>query len=196
MTDQGYVDFIDMRLNDPVLQSNDGRPRRVDPGTYEFEVHEIKMDTSQKGNPMLVVDFFVQTEGPMKGRMMRQYYPIMPDNVFARERMKTLVVDACGVPQDGLGRFAPQSLIGCHIVGDVIPQSYKALNAKGLPEDREGTKLVSERPVAQPAPTPQVQPTTQPRQGVVARRAPAAAAAAAAPPAAQPSGNGQGQIRR
>ena len=196
MGDQGYVDFIDMRLNDPMLQGNDGKPHRVDPGVDDCEVREVKMGTSGKGNSTLEVSFVVLTEGPMKGRSMRQSYPIMPDNEFARARMKTLVVDACGVPQDEQGRFAPQSLIGCRISGEVIPNAYKAQNAKsGLMEDREGTKLVDEHPVAQPAPQV-VQPVTQPRQGVVARRAPAAAAQAAAPPATQPSGNGQGQVRR
>lgn len=195
MGDQGYVDFIDMRLNDPALSGNDGKPRRVDPGLYDFDIREIKMDTSQAGNPTLVVSFIVLTEGPMKGRSMRQSYPIIPDNDFARNRMKTLVVDACGVPMDDQGRFSPQSLIGCRISGEVLPNAYKAHNAKtGLMEDREGTKLVDERPIAQPAPQV-VQPTSQPRQGVVARRAPAAAQAAA-PPATQQPGNGQGQVRR
>lgn len=165
MADQNeFVDFIDMRLNDPELQSWDGRSQPLDLGMYIFQVDKSSVDKSRAGNPVLLLSLKVVSEGPMLGRVTRQSYVIDPNKDASRRRMKC-VIDALGAPQDADGRFSVQGLTGLQMRAEVIANSWTDHNDKGEPVERTGTKVCGEEPVAAAAP----QPTTQPRP-VVARR--------------------------
>lgn len=144
--DGNYVDFIDMRLNDPELEAWDGRARRVDPGFYDFEVDESKIGQSRAGNPTLELTFRVITPGDMENRTMRQSYVIMPDNDGARARMKS-VIAALGAKTDDEGRFAASSLVGLRMSGEVAVRTYDAMDPRtGQPVQREGSNILGEAP--------------------------------------------------
>jgi hypothetical protein len=172
-----FVDYIPMRLNDPNIQSWDGRSSRVDPGTYDFEIVKVAFDQSRRGNRTLVVSGAVITDGPMKGRNMRNSYVISDDD-FARRRMKA-VIEATGAVLDEQGGFAAESLVGLHFTADVITDTFDDIDPKtGQPVSREVNKWIGERMVEGEhvaAPTP-----PQPR---AAAPAPAAAGRRPAPPA-------------
>ena len=165
---QQFVDYIDMRLNDPELEGWDGRSSRIEPGFYDFEVIEAKMGQSGKGNPTLVLNYRVASEGEMNGRTMRMSYAILPDNDGARRRMKNLI-SALGAETDPEGRFSPASLVGLQMRGEVIPNKYDDVDSRtGLPVTKDGTKLVGEEPIQ----AQQVQ-QSMPQGRPVAQRRPA-----------------------
>jgi hypothetical protein len=148
MADQNnqFVDFIDMRLNDPELEAWDGRARRVDPGFYDFEVEEAKIGQSRAGNPTLELTFRVITPGEMENRTMRQSYVIMPDNDGARARMKNLI-SALGASTDGEGRFAASNLVGLRMSGEVALRTYETLDTRtGNQVQRESSSIIGEAP--------------------------------------------------
>lgn len=147
MADQNqFVDFIDMRLNDPELEAWDGRARRVDPGFYDFEVDEAKIGQSRNGNPTLELTFRVITPGDMENRTMRRSYAIMPDNDGARSRMKNLIT-ALGAQTDGEGRFSASGLVGLRMSGEVTLRTYEAMDPRtGQPVQRETSDIIGEAP--------------------------------------------------
>jgi hypothetical protein len=149
MADQNnqFVDFIDMRLNDPELEAWDGRARRVDPGFYVFEVDEASINQSRAGNPTLALTFRVISEGPMENRTMRRSYAIMPDNDGARSRMKCLI-DSLQAPQDEEGRFSASSLVGLQMQGEVVLRTFDTVDSRtGQPVSRETSDIIGEGPV-------------------------------------------------
>lgn len=146
MAEQNFVDFIDMRLNDPELEAWDGRGRRVDPGFYDFEVDEAKIGQSRAGNPTLELTFRVLSAGDMENRTMRRSYAIMPDNDGARSRMKNLI-SALGAQTDEDGRFSASGLVGCRMSGEVTLRSYEAMDPRtGQPVQRESSDIIGEAP--------------------------------------------------
>jgi hypothetical protein len=164
-----FVDFIDMRLNDPELEGWDGRSSRVEPGFYDFEVTDAQMGQSGKGNPTLVLTYRVISDGEMSGRTMRQSYAILPDNDGARRRMKNLI-DALGAERDAEGRFSPAGLVGLQMHAEVITNTYDDIDPRsGQPVTKESSKLVGEEAImaqqpVQPA-VPQGRPVAQRRPG-------------------------------
>jgi len=182
-----FVDYIPMNLNDPNLTPHDGRNSRVDPGTYEFEVDKAVFDQSKKGNKVLRVTLRVITEGPMHGRTMMGSY-VISDEEFPRRRMLSLV-QSCRAVVDQQGGFSASSLIGCHLIADVVAHQWDDIDAKsGLPVTRDGTRYEGERPVDGGDEAVHTQVAS----------APANKPAAAAPPAnaprrpTPPSANGRG----
>jgi hypothetical protein len=163
-----FVDFIDMRLNDPELEGWDGRSNRVEPGFYDFEVVDATMGQSGKGNPTLVLSYRVISDGEMSGRGMRQSYAILPDNDGARRRMKNLI-SALGAETDQDGRFSPAGLVGLQMHAEVITNTYDDIDPRsGQPVTKESSKLVGEEPIAQQAAQPAVpqgRPVAQRRPG-------------------------------
>lgn len=141
-----FVDYIPMRLNDPTIQAWDGRQTRIEPGTYDFEIVKTAFDQSRRGNRTLVVTGSVVTEGPMKGRQMRNSYVISDDD-FARRRMKALV-EATGAVLDEQGGFTAESLVGLYFTADVIEDTFDDIDPKtGQPTSRTVTKWIGERQV-------------------------------------------------
>jgi hypothetical protein len=176
-----YNDLIDMGLND--VEGWDGKTTKVDPGEYIFEVEKVSVDQSKKGNPTLACNFRVISEGPMKGRPMRQSYALMTDNEFSRRRMKALV-QALGVQLGENGEFSAQSLIGCQMQAEVIMNEYMAVDPRsGQQVPRQSAKIVGEKPVegaaAPTASAPAAAPAgAAPKNAPIARRAAPATAPA------------------
>ena len=139
---QQYLDFIDMRLNDPELEPWDGRSNRLDPGVYDFEVIKSEMDVSASGKPCMAVTFRVLSEGSVKGRTIRQKYPVDNENDASRRRMKSLI-DALQPERDPEGRFAPASLTGLQMHAEVVDNTYTALDGRtGTNVERTSSKIV------------------------------------------------------
>lgn len=179
-----FVDYINMNMNDPSLTPHDGKSQRVDPGTYEFEVDKAVFDQSKKGNKVLRVTLRVVTDGAMAGRTMMGSY-VISDEEFARRRMLALV-KATQAVTDQSGGFSAASLVGCHLLADVIAHSWDDIDAKtGMPVTKDGTRYEGERSV------------NGDDDGVHTQIASAPAKAAAAPPAnaprrpAAPAANGR-----
>jgi len=168
MPENQFVDFIDMRLNDPELEGWDGRSSRVDPGFYDFEVTDAQMGQSGRGNPTLVLSYRVISEGPMNGRGQRMSYAILPDNDGARRRMKNLIT-ALGAETDPEGRFSLQGLIGLQMHAEVVTNTYDDIDPRsGQTVTKESSKIVGEEPIVQAAPQPSVpqgRPVAQRRPG-------------------------------
>jgi hypothetical protein len=165
-----FVDYIKMPgLNDPNVPAWDGTSRRVDPGTYDFEIVKVGSEQSRKGNNTLVVHAAVRTDGTMKDRQMRNSYVISTED-YAVRRMKALL-QATGAIVDEQEGFAPESLIGCRFTADVVEDTFNDLDPKtGQQVSRTGTKWIGERAVegsarvtqpARPAAQPAAQPATR-----------------------------------
>jgi hypothetical protein len=140
-----HVDLIDMGLGDPDLKANDGRGGPVPPGTYEMEIAEATLGSSEKGNPVLKIVAKIVTPGEAQGRNMFRSYVLLKTD-FHRGRLKTLI-DATGAELDPEGRFSRADLEGRHFVADVVSRSYPALDARGQTIQREGSEWVAERPM-------------------------------------------------
>lgn len=155
-----FVDYIDMNLNDENITPWDGQGgsnKPIPDGEYEFEIKMVEKQTSKKGNPTLVVDLEVVTDGEAKGLTCRQWYSLKQDVDASRRRMKSLIL-ASGIALDGQGGFSAQQLVGAHFIATVRHEEYEDMNAQtGQPVTKTGTRVISERPVAPPekaAPTP------------------------------------------
>lgn len=181
MTDYDIVNG--MNLNDPDLAAWGGENEMLELGTYIFEIEKAAVAPSKKaGNPTLVVSFRVVSEGTQKGKMIRGYYSLMPDQRASRMRLKNLLL-AIGLPLNAEG-FSINAMVGLQCFGEIIPNEYIADDQRtGLQTKRTNVKLCNERPlqpaaVAQPntaavAMTRQPPPAnTAPKNAPIARRAP------------------------
>lgn len=166
-----FVNPVPMNLNDPNIEALDGRTSQVEPGTYDFEIVKVGFGQSRSGNNTLVVTAVITSEGPMRGRQMRQKYVISND-AFALGRMKALT-DATGIETYENG-FDADSLIGQRFTADVIEDTYDATDKTGQIVSRTATKWVGERPVAD-----RIEANAAVRRGTAPRR-PASAATAVA----------------
>lgn len=160
---QGMMDFIDLALEDPNLSPESGKSAPPDPGVYIWEVKKAGSDPIKAGGGNnLVLSLEIISDGPMKGRQMRAWYPIK-DTAFTRGRMKNLV-EALGVPY----KFSIQQLVGCTMQAEVVHKVSKETdNRTAQAVDVVRANLVGESP----DPTRQAAPAAaQPSRPVVAAR--------------------------
>lgn len=151
-----FLDYIDLNLNDPGLNAWDGSQTAyepLDPGEYTLEIIEANVQMSKKGNPTLVLQYKVVSEGPMKDRETRQWLGLA-NNPGSRGRLKS-VTDAAGVPRDDRGGFSAQALVGARIVATVAHEENEDTNAAGEKVMKTFVRVMQERPAVQaskPAP--------------------------------------------
>lgn len=100
----------------------------VPEGIYHVRVSEVKEETSDKGNPMLVFTFKIQNEGPAFGRTVRIWASLLPNALFTLKG----IYKACGY-NPGQGGHDPQNTIDCELYLKVVHQLYKGNPAINIP---------------------------------------------------------------
>jgi hypothetical protein len=145
---QDYIDFMPKLAT---AATNDGAQGFVapSPGEHEFEIKEVTLGHTKKGDKMMLTVQFECAEGdPDKGKQCRGWYVLDPDNDFNVERLKNLL-DAAGVAIDANGGFSKNSLIGAHLLATIENEERPdGMNSEGKEVVKIFTRLNRERPVA------------------------------------------------
>lgn len=158
-----FLDYIDLNLNDPALTAWDGASsgyEPIDPGEYMLEIIDASVQQSKKGNPTLVVQYKVISEGPMKDRETRQWLGLQ-NTAAGRGRLKSLT-DAAAVPRDDRGGFSAQALVGARIIATVAHEEGEQVDQDGNKVMKTYVRIMQERPVTTVPATAGKSPTSRP----------------------------------
>ena len=149
-----FVDYVDLNLNDEAVQPWDGTQNPAfeppDPGDYTLGVIDANVTQSKKGNPTLLINFRVVSEGPMKDKECRQWYSLN-QTAGSRGRLKQLIL-AAGVIIDERGGFSAQALVGAQIQATIAHEDYNVVTKDGAQVTRTGARVIKEREVPKDPP--------------------------------------------
>lgn len=148
---QDYIDFLGNKLNN--VTPNDGAQgfAAPSPGEHEFEIKDVTLGQTKKGDKMMLTVQFEVAEGEDKGKQCRGWYVLDPENEFNLARLRALL-DAAGVAIDANGGFSKNSLIGAHLLATVENEERPdGMDANGKEVVKIFTRLNRERPVQQQA---------------------------------------------
>ncbi len=132
-----------------------------EPGTYDFEIVDVKQGTSKNGNPQLTVKTKI-VGGRYDGKTHTEWYSLTEASAWKI----TALVEATGCPHSVVGtdskgtpivEFDETDLVGLFLQGDLEINEYNGKKSNRLNKERPseyGDQQPEEEPAQVAAPTP------------------------------------------